>query len=129
MDRRPAKLKIVSPFSSCVSVLSAKDQLVHDDDGIDKYQRHCFPVSAAAHAVPLLGSSAAAFSPLGLFCFCLLLRTRKKRGGSDVLRIIVRILAIRLMILALMLASGPAPNAGSCEAGDRLTAAAAVISV
>lgn len=32
----------------------------------------------------------------------------------------VRTLAMRWMILALMLASGPEPNAGSYEAGDRL---------
>ena len=40
----------------------------------------------------------------------------------DILLMIVRTLAIRLMILALTLASGPAPNAGSYEAGERLTA-------
>ncbi|CAF3545176.1 unnamed protein product [Fusarium graminearum] len=34
----------------------------------------------------------------------------------------VRTLAMRLMILALTLASGPAPNAGSYDAGERLTA-------
>jgi hypothetical protein len=33
----------------------------------------------------------------------------------------VRTLAMRLMILALTLASGPAPNAGSYDAGERLT--------
>lgn len=39
----------------------------------------------------------------------------------DVLLMIVRTLAMRLMTLALTLASGPAPNAGSYEAGERLT--------
>lgn len=43
-------------------------------------------------------------------------------SSVDILLMIVRTLAIRLMILALTLASGPAPNAGSYEAGERLTA-------
>lgn len=41
--------------------------------------------------------------------------------GADILLMMVRTLAMRWMILALMLASGPEPNAGSYEAGERLT--------
>lgn len=43
------------------------------------------------------------------------------REGADALLMMVRTLAMRWMTLALMLASGPEPNAGSYEAGERLT--------
>ena len=45
---------------------------------------------------------------------------RPMRSGA-LLRMIVRMLAIRLITLALTLASVPDPNAGSYEAGLRLT--------
>lgn len=45
-------------------------------------------------------------------------------GGCFVLRMMVLMLAMRLMILALTLASGPVPKAGSYDAGERLTARA-----
>ena len=52
------------------------------------------------------------------------LRQQLRQGerGAVILRMIVRTLAMRLMILALTLASTPVPNAGSYEAGERLTA-------
>lgn len=51
-------------------------------------------------------------------------RWRRGKGCREglVLRMIVLMLAMRLMIFALTLASGPVPKAGSYDAGERLTA-------